>query len=170
MIRRPPRSTLFPYTTLFRSERELHRAVATTWKTAVFPSARGGCIRSRLRGGAGMSDERKLSRRGFVKAVQLEGVEHLDVKAGDVRLHCAAVGPRDGPLVVLMHGFPECWLAWRYQLPALAAAGFRAVAPDLRGYGGSPQPPGAAACPLDLLPRAPAGRAPAPGHPPAGPV
>src|SRR5205814_8237486 len=48
-------------------ERELHRAVATTWKTAVFPSARGGCIRSRLRGGAGMSDERKLSRRGFVK-------------------------------------------------------------------------------------------------------
>src|SRR2546430_12700942 len=147
MIRRPPRSTLFPYTTLFRSERELHRAVATTWKTAVFPSARGGCIRSRLRGGAGMSDERKLSRRGFVKGagmaaatpVQLEGVEHFDVKAGDVRLHCAAVGPRDGPLVILMHGFPECWLSWRYQLPALLARGFLAVDPGLRGDGGSPK-------------------------------
>src|SRR5437667_10651051 len=92
-----------------------------------------------------MSDERKLSRRGFVKAVQLEGVEHFDVKAGDVRLHCAAIGPRDGPLVLLMHGFPECWLSWRYQLPALAAAGFRAVAPDLRGYGGSDKPSGVAA-------------------------
>jgi len=108
-----------------------------------------------------MSDERKLSRRGFVKGagmaaatpVQLEGVEHLDVKAGDVRLHCAAVGPPDGPLVILMHGFPECWLAWRYQLPALAAAGFRAVAPDLRGYGGSDKPRGAAAYRIELLAR-----------------
>src|SRR5438445_9084328 len=52
-----------------------------------------------------------------------------------------------------MHGFPECWLAWRYQLPALAAAGFRAVAPDLRGYGGSDKPRGAAAYRIDLLAR-----------------
>jgi pimeloyl-ACP methyl ester carboxylesterase len=69
-----------------------------------------------------------------------EGVEHLDVQAGEVRLHCAAMGPRDGPLAVLLHGFPECWVSWRHQLPALAAAGFRAVAPDLRGYGGSDKP------------------------------
>src|SRR5205807_1744940 len=55
--------------------------------------------------------------------------------------------------VVLMHGFPECWLAWRYQLPALAAAGFRAVAPDLRGYGGSDKPGGAAAYRIELLAR-----------------
>src|SRR5437660_6738781 len=52
------------------------------------------------------------------------------------------MGPRDGPLVLLLHGFPECWVSWRYQLPALAAAGFHAVAPDLRGYGGSDRPRG----------------------------
>ncbi|HEY6911958.1 MAG TPA: alpha/beta hydrolase [Myxococcales bacterium] len=70
------------------------------------------------------------------------GVEHVHVQAGAVRLHCAAMGPRDGPLVVLLHGFPECWVTWRNQLPALAAAGFRAVAPDMRGYGGSEKPRG----------------------------
>lgn len=48
----------------------------------------------------------------------------------------------DGPLVVLLHGFPEDRRAWRHQLPALARAGFRAVAPDLRGYGDSPKPSG----------------------------
>ncbi len=48
----------------------------------------------------------------------------------------------DGPLVVLLHGFPESRMSWRKQLPALAAAGFRAVAPDLRGYGDSPKPRG----------------------------
>ncbi|MFL6246555.1 MAG: alpha/beta fold hydrolase [Thermoanaerobaculia bacterium] len=48
----------------------------------------------------------------------------------------------DGPLVVLLHGFPESRKTWTRQLPALAAAGFRAVAPDLRGYGDSPKPRG----------------------------
>lgn len=51
------------------------------------------------------------------------------------------VGPTDGPPVLLLHGFPESSAGWRHQLPALAAAGFRAVAPDLRGYGGSDRPP-----------------------------
>ncbi|MGB6635318.1 MAG: alpha/beta hydrolase, partial [Bradyrhizobium sp.] len=46
----------------------------------------------------------------------------------------------EGPLVILCHGFPECWYSWRHQLPALAKAGFRAVAPDLRGYGRSDRP------------------------------
>jgi pimeloyl-ACP methyl ester carboxylesterase len=54
------------------------------------------------------------------------------------RLHCVEAG--DGPLVVLLHGFPECWYSWRHQLPALAEAGFRAVAADLRGYN-TTQPP-----------------------------
>jgi epoxide hydrolase 4 len=70
------------------------------------------------------------------------GIEHFHLQAGAVRLHCAAMGPKDGPLVLLLHGFPECWVTWRHQLPALAAAGFRAVAPDLRGYGGSDKPRG----------------------------
>jgi pimeloyl-ACP methyl ester carboxylesterase len=46
-----------------------------------------------------------------------------------------------GPLVILLHGFPEFWWSWRHQLPALAAAGRRAVAVDLRGYGDSDKPP-----------------------------
>ena len=46
-----------------------------------------------------------------------------------------------GPLVILLHGFPEFWWSWRHQLPALAAAGLRAVAVDLRGYGDSDKPP-----------------------------
>src|SRR5438874_12462747 len=49
-------------------------------------------------------------------------------------LHVAEAGPADGPLVVLLHGFPECWYSWRHQIPALAAAGYHVVAPDQRGY------------------------------------
>lgn len=51
-----------------------------------------------------------------------------------LRLHAAVAGPSDGPLVILLHGFPEFWYSWRRQIPALAAAGFRVVAPDQRGY------------------------------------
>ncbi|MGY1711493.1 alpha/beta fold hydrolase [Geodermatophilus sp. SYSU D00758] len=64
---------------------------------------------------------------------------HRDLSANGVRLHVAEAG--EGPLVLLLHGFPQFWWAWRAQLPALAAAGFRAVAPDLRGYGASDKPP-----------------------------
>ena len=46
-----------------------------------------------------------------------------------------AAGPKDGPLVVLVHGWPELSLSWRHQLPCLSALGFRAIAPDMRGYG-----------------------------------
>ncbi|MBB3083507.1 alpha/beta fold hydrolase [Geodermatophilus sabuli] len=64
---------------------------------------------------------------------------HRDVSANGVRLHVAEAG--EGPLVLLLHGFPQFWWTWRAQLPTLAAAGFHAVAPDLRGYGGSDKPP-----------------------------
>src|SRR4051812_24718638 len=62
-----------------------------------------------------------------------------------------AAGPRDGPLVVLLHGFPEFWYGWRYQLGPLAAAGLRVVAPDLRGYNLSSKPRGLAHYVLDAL-------------------
>lgn len=51
-----------------------------------------------------------------------------------VRLHAVVSGPETGPLVVLLHGFPEFWYSWRRQIPVLADAGYRAVAPDQRGY------------------------------------
>jgi pimeloyl-ACP methyl ester carboxylesterase len=64
---------------------------------------------------------------------------HRAVSANGIRLHVAERG--DGPLVVLLHGFPEFWWSWRHQLTALAEAGYRAVAADLRGYGDSDKPP-----------------------------
>ena len=57
---------------------------------------------------------------------------------GDVRLHYVEAG--EGPLVVLLHGFPEFWYGWRQQIEPLAAAGFRVVAPDMRGYNTSSRP------------------------------
>lgn len=63
---------------------------------------------------------------------------HRTVQVPAGRLHCVEQG--EGPLVLLVHGFPESWYSWRHQLPALAAAGYRAVALDVRGYGRSSRP------------------------------
>src|SRR6266480_1013316 len=60
------------------------------------------------------------------------------IESNGIRLNIAEQG--EGPLVLLCHGFPESWYSWRHQIDALAAAGFRAVAPDLRGYGKSDRP------------------------------
>lgn len=60
------------------------------------------------------------------------------VQVNGVRLRIAEMG--SGPLVLLVHGWPESWYSWRHQMPALAGAGFRAVAPDMRGYGQSDRP------------------------------
>src|SRR5580700_9629670 len=74
-------------------------------------------------------------------AAEIPGVTHRFVQAAGLRMHIAEAGR--GPLVVLLHGFPESWYSWRHQLTALAAAGFHAVAPDQRGYGetGGPDDP-----------------------------
>lgn len=68
--------------------------------------------------------------------------EHM-VDCGSARLKVIEQG--EGPAVVLCHGFPGLAYSWRHQLPALAAAGYRAIAPDMRGYGGSDAPAGSAA-------------------------
>ena len=68
-------------------------------------------------------------------------IRHRDVTANGLRFHVAEHGPQDGPLVLLLHGFPEFWWSWRHQLRALGDAGLHAVAPDLRGYGGTDKPP-----------------------------
>jgi pimeloyl-ACP methyl ester carboxylesterase len=71
---------------------------------------------------------------------RVEGAwKHRDVAANGARFHIAEVG--EGPLIMLLHGFPEFWWAWRHQLPVLAAAGYRVVAMDLRGYGSSDKTP-----------------------------
>jgi pimeloyl-ACP methyl ester carboxylesterase len=62
----------------------------------------------------------------------LAQVTHRYADAGGLRMHIAEAGT--GPLVLLLHGFPECWYSWRHQLAALAGAGYHAVAPDQRGY------------------------------------
>lgn len=68
-------------------------------------------------------------------------ITHRMIPTNGLRLHVAEAGPTDGPLVVLLHGFPEFWYGWRRQIPALAAAGFHVVAPDQRGYNLSDKPP-----------------------------
>ena len=70
---------------------------------------------------------------------------------GDVRLHYVEAG--EGPLVLLLHGFPQFWYQWRHQIPALVEAGFRVVAPDMRGYNFSDKPPGVRAYRVELLAR-----------------
>jgi pimeloyl-ACP methyl ester carboxylesterase len=66
-------------------------------------------------------------------------VSHRTVSANGIRIHLVEEGK--GPLVLLVHGFPESWYSWRHQLPALAEAGYQAVAIDVRGYGRSSAPP-----------------------------
>ncbi|XP_022155322.1 uncharacterized protein LOC111022455 [Momordica charantia] len=73
----------------------------------------------------------------------METIEHTTVKTNGVKIHVAAVG--SGPPVLLLHGFPELWYSWRHQMVYLASAGYRAIAPDLRGYGDSEAPPSAGA-------------------------
>jgi pimeloyl-ACP methyl ester carboxylesterase len=65
-------------------------------------------------------------------------LKHRIVEANGIRIHVAEQGK--GPLVLLCHGFPETWYSWRHQLSALAEAGYRAVAPDMRGYGETESP------------------------------
>lgn len=67
-------------------------------------------------------------------------IVHRFVETNGLRMHIAEQGAGTGPLVVLLHGFPESWYSWRHQLAALAAAGFHAVAPDQRGYGQTDRP------------------------------
>ncbi len=67
-------------------------------------------------------------------------IEHRTAHLPGVRLHVVEAGA--GPLVVLLHGFPEAWFSWRHQIPALAGAGYRVLAPDMRGYNLSSKPRG----------------------------
>lgn len=83
-----------------------------------------------------------------------EGFTHARVDVGEVTLHVASVAGSEnnaGPLVVFLHGFPEFWWSWRHQLRALAAAGYRVMAPDLRGYHLSDKPRGVSSYKVESL-------------------
>src|SRR5262249_12586002 len=89
---------------------------------------------------------------------------HRHVDVGELRLHVVEAGPPEGGPVVLLHGFPEFWFSWRFQIPKLAAAGFRVAAPDMRGYNLSDKPYGVDAYNLDHLVRDARGLVKALGH------
>ena len=69
----------------------------------------------------------------------IEGVTFRFIETNGIRMRIAEMGD-EGPLVLLAHGWPESWYSWRHQLPALARAGYRVVAPDMRGYGETDAP------------------------------
>ncbi|OLE15245.1 MAG: alpha/beta hydrolase [Acidobacteria bacterium 13_1_20CM_4_57_11] len=78
-------------------------------------------------------------------------MEKLSFKNGDVSLQAVAAGPHDGPVIVLLHGFPEFWYGWRRQIEPLAAAGFRVIVSEQRGYNLSGKPDGVSAYALTEL-------------------
>ena len=83
--------------------------------------------------------------------INVSGLEDMRLTTNGVMLHAVAAGPSDGPLVILLHGFPEFWYGWRHQIEPLAAAGFRVLVPDQRGYNLSSKPEGLRAYTLDVL-------------------
>ena len=80
---------------------------------------------------------------------ELRGLREGYAQVGDQRIHYVEAG--DGPMILLLHGFPEYWYGWRKQIRPLAEAGFRVVAPDLRGYNLSSKPDGVGAYDSGLL-------------------
>lgn len=76
---------------------------------------------------------------------------HKYISTNGIRLHVAEAGKSDGELIIFLHGFPEFWYAWRYQIDHFVQAGYLVVVPDQRGYNLSEKPKGIAAYHLDLL-------------------
>jgi pimeloyl-ACP methyl ester carboxylesterase len=80
-----------------------------------------------------------------------EAYNHTLIKTNGINLHVVQAGPESGPLVILLHGFPEFWRGWKFQIGPLAQAGFKVWAPDQRGYNLSDKPKGIAAYQIDEL-------------------
>ena len=74
----------------------------------------------------------------------MEKIEHRTVSVNGINMHIAQIGDPTKGTILFLHGFPELWYSWRHQLLSLSSAGYRAVAPDLRGYGDTDAPPSAA--------------------------
>ncbi|KAJ0735055.1 putative soluble epoxide hydrolase [Helianthus annuus] len=72
--------------------------------------------------------------------IAMDQITHRFVQVNGLKLHVAEIGLESSPVVIFLHGFPEIWYTWRHQMTAVAKAGFRAIAPDFRGYGLSESP------------------------------
>lgn len=81
----------------------------------------------------------------------MENLSFQFIETNGIKLHLAVAGPEDGPLVVLLHGFPEFWFGWKHQIQPLAEKGYRVVAPDQRGYNRSDKPDGIDKYTVDYL-------------------
>jgi pimeloyl-ACP methyl ester carboxylesterase len=77
-----------------------------------------------------------------IAAPRIEGIRESKVTAGGLKMHVVEAGPPGGEPVLALHGWPQHWYQWRHQIPALAAAGYHVIAPDLRGFGQTDAPPG----------------------------
>lgn len=101
---------------------------------------------------AGLAAWRWASGSGATAGALPDDLPRVPLAAGEgVTLRTVVQGPEDGPLVILLHGFPESATEWRALIPRLAAAGYRVLAPDQRGYGDSSKPQGAEQYVLDRL-------------------
>ncbi|PNT14097.1 hypothetical protein POPTR_010G010800v4 [Populus trichocarpa] len=67
-------------------------------------------------------------------------IEHRTINVNGINIHVAIKGPENAPVILFIHGFPQLWYSWRHQIEALSSLGYRAVAPDLRGYGDTDAP------------------------------
>jgi pimeloyl-ACP methyl ester carboxylesterase len=80
----------------------------------------------------------------------MEKIEHTTVHTNGIKMHVASIG--SGPVILFLHGFPELWYSWHHQLLSLSALGYRAIAPDLRGYGDTDAPSSASSyTPLHIV-------------------
>ena len=80
-----------------------------------------------------------------------EHVDEMQIEVGELVFDAVVAGPRDGPVVFMLHGFPQSAYEWRYQIPALASMGFRVIAPDQRGYSPGARPQGVEAYAIPSL-------------------
>lgn len=69
----------------------------------------------------------------------MEKIQHKTISTNGINMHVAEIG--EGPPVLFLHGFPELWYSWRHQMLSLSSLGYRAIVPDLRGYGDTDAPP-----------------------------
>ena len=80
-----------------------------------------------------------------------EELNHINLSTNGINIHAVEAGPSDGPLLILLHGFPEFWYGWRKQINHFAGSGYHVVVPDQRGYNLSDKPKGVSAYGLDDL-------------------